>query len=83
MYKSLCSNNLYNEDNSYAFMQLLRRNIEEDSKLSRKFDFSIWKERSLEHIYPKSKFYKIETVDEGNRYIRGDGVEIEEKTQKD
>lgn len=78
MYKSLCSNNLYNEDNSYAFMQLLRRNIEEDSKLNRKFDFSIWSERSLEHINPKSKFYKIETVDEGNRYIRGDGVEIEE-----
>lgn len=80
MYKSLCSNNLYNEDNSYAFMQLLRRNIEEDSKLGRKFDFSIWRERSLEHIYPKSKFYKIETtIDGGKRYIRGDGAEIEEK----
>ena len=79
MYKSLCSNNIYNEDNSYAFMQLLRRNIEEDSKLGRKFNFNIWSEKSLEHIYPKSKFYKIETVDEGNRYIRGDGVEIEEK----
>lgn len=57
MYKSLCSNNLYNEDNSYAFMQLLRRNIEEDSKLGRKFDFSIWKEGSLEHIFPKSRVY--------------------------
>lgn len=80
MYKSLCRNNLYNEDNSYAFMQLLRRNIEEDSKLGRKFDFSIWRERSLEHIYPKSKFYKIETtIDGGKRYIRGDGAEIEEK----
>lgn len=79
MYKSLCSNNLYNEDNSYAFMQLLRRNIEEDSKLGRKFDFSIWSEKSLEHIYPKSKFYKIETIDGGKRYIRGDGDEIEEK----
>ncbi|MBO7494482.1 MAG: DUF262 domain-containing protein [Bacteroidales bacterium] len=84
MYKSLCSNNLYNEDNSYAFMQLLRRNIEEDSKLGRKFDFSIWKERSLEHIYPKSKFYKIETtIDGGKRYIRGDGAEIEEKDTRD
>lgn len=81
MYNSLCSNNLYNEDNSYAyaFMQLLRRNIEEDSKLSRKFDFSIWSEKSLEHIYPKSKFYKIETTIDGERYIRGDGDEIEEK----
>lgn len=84
MYKSLCSNNLYNEDNSYAFMQLLRRNIEEDSKLGRKFDFSIWKERSLEHIYPKSKFYKIKTtIDGGKRYIRGDGAEIEEKDTRD
>lgn len=81
MYNSLCSNNLYNEDNSYAyaFMQLLRRNIEEDSKLGRKFDFSIWSEKSLEHIYPKSKFYKIETTIDGERYIRGDGDEIEEK----
>lgn len=79
MYNSLKNDNLYNEDNSYAFMQLLRRNIEEDSKLGRKFDFSIWTEKSLEHIYPKSKFYKTENVDEGNRYIRGDGVEIEEK----
>ena len=80
MYKSLCSNNLYNGDKSYAFMQLLRRNIEEDSKLGRKFDFSIWSERSLEHIYPKSKFYRIETTDDGvKRYIRGDGDEIEEK----
>ena len=61
-------------------MQLLRRNIEEDSKLGRKFDFSIWSERSLEHIYPKSKFYRIETTDNGvKRYIRGDGDEIEEK----
>lgn len=79
MYNSLNSDNLYNEDNSYAFMQLLRRNIEEDSKLGRKFDFGIWSEKSLEHIYPKSKFYKIETTIDGeNRYIRGDGVEIEE-----
>ncbi len=40
-----------------AFRQLLRLNIEEDSKLGRAFDFSIWKNRSLEHIFPKSKVY--------------------------
>lgn len=51
------NNNLYWEDNSQAFIQLLRRNVEEDTKLKRKFDFSIWKERSLEHIYPKSKVF--------------------------
>jgi hypothetical protein len=57
MLRSLSSNNLYNEDNSYAFLQLLRRNIEEDTKLGRPFDFKIWKERSLEHIFPKSKVF--------------------------
>ena len=54
---SLSSDNLYNEDNSYAFLQLLRRNIEEDTKLGRPFDFKIWKERSLEHIFLKSKVF--------------------------
>ncbi len=70
MLRSLSSDNLYNEDNSYAFLQLLRRNIEEDTKLGRPFDFKIWKERSLEHIFPKSKVFdsvsnQIETG-EGN-----------------
>lgn len=53
------SDNLYWENNSQAFIQLLRLNIEEDTKLGRKFDFSIWNEKSLEHIYPKSKVYRI------------------------
>lgn len=57
MLRSLSSDNLYNENNSYAFLQLLRRNIEEDTKLGRPFDFKIWKERSLEHIFPKSKVF--------------------------
>ncbi|WP_410877826.1 DUF262 domain-containing protein [Myroides sp. DW712] len=39
----------------YAFRFLLLLNILEDTKLKRKFDFSIWNNRSLEHIYPKSK----------------------------
>ena len=30
-------------------------NLMQDNKLERKFDFSIWGNRSLEHIYPKSK----------------------------
>ena len=50
---------MYWENNSQAFIQLLRLNIEEDTKLGRKFDFSIWNEKSLEHIYPKSKVYRI------------------------
>lgn len=39
----------------HAYRQLLRINIEEDNKIERKFDFSIWGNRSLEHIHPKSK----------------------------
>lgn len=64
LYKTLESNDLYNENSEEAFRFLLRLNIDEDNKqedgAGRKFDFSIWdrndaKGRSLEHIYPKSK----------------------------
>lgn len=44
-----------NENKEIAFNLLLRLNIDEDNKLERKFDFTIWERRSLEHIYPKSK----------------------------
>lgn len=40
-----------------VFNLLLRLNIDEDIKLGRKFDFSIWNNRSLEHIYSKSKVW--------------------------
>ncbi len=79
MLQAISSDNLYNENSIYAFMQLLRRNIEEDTKLHRKFIFNIWQEKSLEHIYPKSKFYKVvKGTGETPRYIRGDGNEISE-----
>lgn len=39
---------------SDALKQLLRRNVELDNKLERKFDFKLYGEKSLEHIYPKS-----------------------------
>ena len=46
----------YNDDRvEYAYRFLMLLNILEDNKLERKFDFSIWGNRSLEHIYPKSK----------------------------
>ena len=57
--KTIDNDNLYREDNNQAFIQLLRRNVEADTKLGRKFNFSIWKERSLEHIYPKSKVFYL------------------------
>ncbi len=61
--------------------QLLRFNVEEYNKLNGgkgvKFDFSIWNNKSLEHIYPKSKFYHIDSTEDGQcRYVRGDGTEI-------
>ena len=47
---------VYGENNELAYNYLLIRNVEEDTKLGRKFDFSILDGgRSLEHIYPKSK----------------------------
>lgn len=39
----------------YAFRFLMWLNLVEDNKLRRKFDFTIWSNRSLEHIHPKSK----------------------------
>ena len=44
----------------YAYDLLLLLNLIEDNRLNRKFDFSIWNNRSLEHIYPKSKRNKLD-----------------------
>ena len=43
------------KEREHAYRQLLRRNIAEDTRLGRPFDFTIWDERSLEHIFPKSR----------------------------
>ena len=54
----LSSSDVYNSEyKDLAFKQLLRRNIDEDNKLGRKFNFAVYDARSLEHIYPKSKFF--------------------------
>lgn len=45
---------VYGNFNADALRQLLRRNVELDNSLKRKFDFSLYGEKSLEHIYPKS-----------------------------
>jgi hypothetical protein len=56
---ALSDNDLYNniDYKKYAYLQLFRLNIEEDTKLGRAFDFSCWDKgkKSLEHIFPKSK----------------------------
>lgn len=51
--------NEYNDNAFNAYKQLLRFNMEEDDKLNRMFDFSIWDHKTLEHIHPKSKVYYI------------------------
>lgn len=58
---------LYQNKEHYeqAAKQLLRLNMEQDTALGRFFDFKIWRERSLEHIYPKSKVYH---KDDGHLY---------------
>ena len=48
---------------------LMYLNILEDNKLSRKFDFSIWGNKSLEHIFPKSRVFH---VGENDVWYRGD-----------
>ena len=59
---------LYMTDKESAFRYLLRRNIDQDTRQKRKFDFGIWEAgvRSLEHIYPKSKVWhwKDENMEE-------------------
>ncbi|MBS1437585.1 MAG: DUF262 domain-containing protein [Bacteroides sp.] len=61
---------------------LLYLNIVEENKLNklqkekklqnRKFDFSIWAYRSLEHIFPKSRVYH---KDENGTFYRGDNMQ--------
>ncbi|MBR4970548.1 MAG: HNH endonuclease, partial [Paludibacteraceae bacterium] len=85
LYKILESNDLYNENSEKAFRLLLRLNIDEDNKQEknkgRKFDFSIWDgNRSLEHIYPKSKVWHKEFDTDGKTEIikTGDGEKRED-----
>jgi len=54
VFANLSSKVVYGNFNAEALRQLLRRNVELDNTLKRKFDFSIYGEKSLEHIYPKS-----------------------------
>lgn len=95
----LMGNNLYNENPEEAFKLLLRLNIDEDNNQNigdnnkkeegkgRNFDFSIWdnknRGRSLEHIYPKSKVYHIETLEDGTvTYWDGADNQIENDPTK-
>lgn len=74
---------IYYNNSNIAFKLLLKLNVEEDNKLKRKFDFTIWRNKSLEHIYPKSKVYhtneESEIVDGNNEVLSDDKL----KTLKD
>jgi hypothetical protein len=52
------SNNIEKAQN-YAEKQLLRMNVDMDTQLDRRFDFSIWSSKSLEHIHPRSKVNEL------------------------
>lgn len=83
--KSLSEKFVYNTAYDLALKQLLRLNVEEDNKLfngkGRKFDFSIYGNKSLEHIHPKSKAYHKEEVEDKDNnkilvYKDGNGVDL-------
>lgn len=81
MIENLTKSHVYNVYDDTLFKQLLRLNVEEYNKLNSgqgvKFDFSIWGNKSLEHIYPKSRFYHIDLTEDGQEiYVRGDGENI-------
>ena len=87
---SLSKNRVYGESDDLAFKQLLRLNVEEYNRLQggkgQIFDFSIWKNKSLEHIYPKSRVYHVALdkdknpiyADDQLLYKKGDGSVISE-----
>ena len=86
--EKFCKSHVYKVIDSEAYKQLLRLNVIEYNRLNDnkgvKFDFSIWDNKSLEHIYPKSMFYHSVVNEETQeiRYVRGDGAEITlEKTK--
>lgn len=62
--ETLQGNNLYKEGYEQLSRWLLCRNINEDNTqgdngMGRKFDFEIWRNRSLEHIFAKSKVWHM------------------------
>ena len=74
-------NFLYFNNKETAFQFLLRLNIDQDILQKRFFNFQIWKERSIEHIYPKSK---VVHKDEDGKWRNGndDIIEVDELSIK-
>lgn len=81
MLRELSKSHVYKVYDDTLYKQLLRLNVKEYNKLNGgkgvKFDFSIWNNKSIEHIYPKSRFYHIEKDEDGtSKYVNGAGSEI-------
>lgn len=59
LYDAINSDDMYNnpEYKKIAFRQLLHMNIEYDSNLGRMFNFNAYENKSIEHIFPKSRVY--------------------------
>jgi len=65
----------YNDNRKeYAFRFLMWLNLVEDNKLKRNFDFTIWSNRSLEHIHPKSKTGELTFVNDTSIHCIGNLV---------
>lgn len=73
-YEAIDDNQAYPDNNEYLFRLLLRLNINQDIAQGRPFNFEIWKggNRSLEHIYPKSKVVH----EENGIYYDGNGNQL-------
>ncbi len=52
--QQLSEKEVYGQHNNIALKQLLLNNVLLDIQLNRKFDFNVYGDKSLEHIYPKS-----------------------------
>lgn len=78
----LAAADAYNDDEAKAacFGFLLYLNLVEDNRLGRKFDFTVWGAKSLEHIWPKAR---VSHRDADGTFRRGDGAELtpEEKEE--
>lgn len=85
VFKKLKADIVYNVCDDEACKQLLRLNVEEYNKLNGgigvAFDFSIWGEKSLEHVMPKSWIYHMEEHDGVKVAVRGDGEIIGEESK--
>jgi len=68
LFDNLSQKDIYNTDaKENANRQLLRMNVELDNNLQRKFNFTIYNNRSLEHIHAKSKDAELEEFKEFNK----------------